>query len=485
MPEARGPHARRVLGCGVAVAAIPLLFGLGAGDAASRSQGLIAGLLLAGLPYLYIWRHWRRLGDDRATFAAVLAIAALGRVALLAVPPVLSEDLWRYLWDGAVQWAGINPYIHAPNAAALDGLAVDPALGAVRAQIGHPHIATIYPPAAQLAFVVATVAGPLAGLMRALFVVVDVLAVAALWRWAARSGRRPAVAVLYAFAPLAMVESAVGAHVDVVGVAALVLAGLALAAGRPLRAGGAVAVAIGVKLAPVLVIPTLLRERPRAAVAAVVGAGVLLVPYLSAGEGLLSGLRAYGQRWRANDGLFAVLAWPFERLWPAGERPVAVPGWVAEGVRALVGPAPGAHPGEVWGDEVSFAAAKSLAGLIFGLFCLWVWWRARDFEGVVGPVLAALFLVSPVVHPWYLLWVLPFAALATERRAVWAAPVIVWSLLVPIAYLPRPEYLRSGVWQAEAAWAAVEYVPVWGLLLLNVFRARAPRAETRRCPSRP
>lgn len=477
---------RRILGCGIAVAALPLLFGLGGGDPAARLDGLITGLALAGLPYLYIWRTWRRLDDDPATLRAILLVAALGRVALLAVPPLLSEDLWRYLWDGAVQWAGHNPFVHAPAAAALDPLAAaDPALAAIRARIGHAHIPTIYPPAAQLGFALATALGPHALALRAGLIAADLVVVFALWRQAARTGRRPGLAALYAFAPLAVVESAIGAHVDALGVAALVGCGALLAHGRPLRAGAALAVAIGTKLIPALALPTLARHRPRAALAALAVAALLWLPYLGAGPALFGGLRAYGERWRANDGLFALFAWPFERLWPAAPHPVDVPAPVAALARLLVGPAPGAQPGQIWADELSFAAAKLLAGLVFGAICLWCWWRARDLEGLVGPVFVALFLVSPVVHPWYLLWVLPFAALGAERRVAWGPAIITWSLLAWIAYLPRPGYLATGEWISDPLWRAVEYLPVWALLALGLIRARARRAGTPRCPSPP
>ncbi len=64
-------------------------------------------------------------------------------------PPTLSDDIYRYLWDGRVQMAGINPYNYPPNDANLAHLKTEDWEG-----INHKHIRTIYPPLAQTIFAV-------------------------------------------------------------------------------------------------------------------------------------------------------------------------------------------------------------------------------------------------------------------------------------------------------------------------------------------
>ncbi|MCA9537324.1 MAG: DUF2029 domain-containing protein [Myxococcales bacterium] len=464
-----------------------MLAGIWPGDEAARLERLIIGYGLAGLPYLFIWWHWRDWAADRDGLVRLLVMALLARVVLLVLPPLLSEDVWRYVWDGAVQWAGHNPYRHAPADPALDALAAPPALAAIRGQIGHAHIPTIYPPAAQLTFLAASVAGPSTLILRALMALADVLLVGALWRWAQRTDRPPQVALLYAFAPLPILEGAVGGHIDVAGAAATILAGAWLAAGRFGRPALALAYAIGVKFLPILALPTLLRAHRRTVALTLLAVALLAVPYLGAGQELLDGLRAYGHRWRANEGLFAVLAWPFELWWPPSELPVDLPPVAVRAVRTLVGDSPGALPHQVWPDEVAFAAAKATAIGLFGLLCLQRWWAARDLETSLGPILVGLFLVAPVLHPWYLVWALPFAVLGIASRRWWAHAVLIWSLLAWTAYLPRPDYLRTGEWSVDWRWRLVEYVPVWAALLVGaVKRVRSGRrAEIRRSPASP
>ncbi len=107
--------------------------------------------------------------DPRSTafIAAIIAIGLIPRLALLPAAPSLSEDLYRYLWDGRLLAHGINPFAHAPSDPALAGFHDD-----VYRAMNHAGVPTIYPPGAQLLFAAAGTLGgsPLAwkGLILAL-----------------------------------------------------------------------------------------------------------------------------------------------------------------------------------------------------------------------------------------------------------------------------------------------------------------------------
>ena len=97
-----------------------------------------------------------RLAADvpvRTALIVVLGFALAMRLALVGVEPLMSTDLYRYVWDGRVQAAGINPYAHVP---------ADPALAALRDGAIYPHInradyaVTAYPPVAQMFFLAVT-----------------------------------------------------------------------------------------------------------------------------------------------------------------------------------------------------------------------------------------------------------------------------------------------------------------------------------------
>jgi len=80
----------------------------------------------------------------------------LFRVAVLESPIMLSSDLYRYLWDGRVQWAGISPYRYPPAAPELAPLRDE----AVFPKINRPTKVTVYPPGAEAVFALAARIAP-------------------------------------------------------------------------------------------------------------------------------------------------------------------------------------------------------------------------------------------------------------------------------------------------------------------------------------
>lgn len=284
----------------------------------------------------------------RRVLIAVLGGAALFRLVLVPAAPALSDDLYRYLWDGAVQEAGVNPYVHAPDAPALEGLRD----GDVWPRINRRSVPTIYPGGAQAVFLGMRLVGvtrPVA--LKALFVVVDLLAVLLLVRILARGGRRPRSALLYAWNPLVVLAVAGSGHVDVLAVLAVLAAVAAWQSRRRLAVGLWLGVGAAVKLYPLLLLPAFLRPRDapagwvrRAWIVPVGALGVLAVaelPYLvGAGSEVLGFLTPDG--YLAQEGylngnrLIAAQALGLPR-WPLTLAvAVAVAGWavVARGSAA-------------------------------------------------------------------------------------------------------------------------------------------------------
>ncbi|MFN3199827.1 MAG: glycosyltransferase family 87 protein [Bradymonadia bacterium] len=457
------------LALGLAAGLVPLIFGLVPGDEPERLSRLIWGYGLSTLPFIGVLLTWRRLPEGRRGFWWLIGTAALVRVLLLMLPPLLSEDVWRYVWDGAVQWAGQNPYVYAPVDSALDWIVAErPALAEVRAAIGHSHIPTIYPPAAQVAFAATAGWWPHQGVVRFLMVVADLVAIGVLWQWLHRLDLDPRRAAWLAFAPVAVLEGAVGGHVDALGAAGLVVACGCLPT-RRVQAGIGLMVGIGTKLLPVVLLPwMLLRRHWLASAVAVVSMVAISVPYFLAGDHLLQGLTAYGHHWRGNDGAFAAMMAPLHdwlaSLVPEG-KPLDLPLEVVKVARALVGGEHDGPPTHIWPDELAFATVKAFVAGVVGLIGLERLWRARTIESFAGPVLTAVMLLSPVVHPWYLLWIMPLAIVGIAQGRRWPWAVVVWGLTVWLAYVPRPAYLETGEW-AVASWISwAEYLPPWGILI--------------------
>jgi hypothetical protein len=225
----------------------------------------------------------------RSAVALILLGGIAVQLAAVSAPPQNSNDLYRYIWDGRVQAAGVDPYAYVPTARQLTGLrdeflfhpraeycvtqhyvASHPAaeLAAGCTSINRPTVPTIYPPVAEAYFLgVHYLPGgsdsttPIQATTALVAVLVTVLLLFGL-RWLGRDIR---TAALWSWCPLVALEAGNSAHVDVVAAGLTAAAILVLATARTTRrtilGGILLGLAIATKLTPVLTVPALLRRR--------------------------------------------------------------------------------------------------------------------------------------------------------------------------------------------------------------------------------
>jgi len=262
------------------------------------------------------------------TAVVLILLGGIGmQIAAVSAPPRLSDDLYRYIWDGRVQAAGIDPYAYVPAAAQLAGLrdeflwhrghdyCVSPAearthLAADLAPgctvINRPTVPTIYPPVAEAYFLgvhYLPAASKSTTPIQAATALVAVLITVLLLFGLGRLGRDVRMAALWSWCPTVALEAGNNAHVDVVavGITAAALMVLASARGRtrPTVLGGVLlGLAIATKVTPVLTVPAVLRRRWMT-VAIAAGSAFLLVytPHvLSVGGKVIGFLPGYLQQ---------------------------------------------------------------------------------------------------------------------------------------------------------------------------------------------
>ena len=342
----------------------------------------------------------------RVAVPAVFAVALALRLASLAGQPILSDDLYRYAWDGRVQVSGIDPYRYAPDAPELAALREDwlwpDAEGCARLQrpegctrINRASVHTIYPPVAQAWFtLVYRVAGigahhkawQVAGLLG------DVALVAVLPAVLRAYKRDERWTALYALSPIPVLEVVNNGHVD--GLAALfaVLALLAFARRRPGWAGALVGAAAMVKLYPAVVglaFAAAVGLRRRAPLVRLIGGAAAVVVL-----GYLPHVAAVGLR---------VLGY--------------LPGYLreeryAEGGRYLLA--------GILGLPAGATAVVAAAGVAAA--AAWVLLHRPDVPRGCAVLLGALLLAATPVQPWYALTLLAVAAVAV--RPAWAAVAV-------------------------------------------------------------
>jgi len=336
--------------------------------------------------------------DQRSALLVILAAALAMRLAMLLVEPYLSTDIYRYIWDGRVQAAGINPYRYLPAAPELLHLrdaAIFPGINRSDTAV------TIYPPVAQAIFVAITRLGESVVAMKLGLLVFETATVAALIALLRRLGQPATRVVAYAWHPLAIWEVAGSGHIDS-AMCALLMAGLLLLLyGRTLLAGIAVTLAALVKPTALLALPVLWRPWDwRLPLVVLLTAVLAYLPYLSVGSGVLGYLGGYiDEEGLASGRGFAVL-------------------WLME---QFTGPVPGAV-------RVYIAAA---AAILVGLAIAVAFRRDRSAEAAIASLgwLLAVFLTLASPHyPWYFLALVPLLALRASAAA-W-----VLTLACPLIY---------------------------------------------------
>jgi hypothetical protein len=249
--------------CGVLLEAL-VLGGLALHVPGAESVGserladiFVAVMGVAGAVYFAAVALVLRRPPPRAAVGWVLAVALAMRLSVLFAPPFLSSDMYRYVWDGTVQAAGINPYRYIPD---------DPALAPLRDDAIYPHVnrheyaPTIYPPMAQLIFAAVARVSPTITAMKAAMVGFEIVAVIAILRLLDLAALPRARVLVYAWNPLAVWSFAGNGHLDAAVVAFVALALLAGAVRRDTLTGIFLACAILVKFLPAAIAPAFWRR---------------------------------------------------------------------------------------------------------------------------------------------------------------------------------------------------------------------------------
>lgn len=275
-------------------------------ERALRLSAFTATALALAIPYFAASWLILRAPPARSTALVALVLAAAFRLLTLRSAPYLSTDLYRYIWDGRVQAAGINPYRFVPADPLLAGLRD----GEIYPLINRKDYArTIYPPVAQWYYLAVTRFSESVLGMRVAMLFCEGVALWAIARLLGSFGMPAQRTLLYAWHPLAVWEFAGSAHVDALTIALLALAFLAYRRRQAAGVGAWLAAATLTKLFPVVLFPALWRRWGWKMPAAFAGftifayapyvwsyrlRGVLgFLPGYSSEEGLKSGDRFY------------------------------------------------------------------------------------------------------------------------------------------------------------------------------------------------
>jgi len=398
-------------------------------DAASFERALVA-LGCASAAWL---AACCAVGARELSLRWIVGGAVVLRLVALAFDPVFSDDIYRYVWEGHAFARGLSPYAAAPADAVFAQLRGE--LPTIFARMNHPDVSAAYPPLVQalhgvLVRIGSLAAGPERGALLALrsfYALCDLALLLPLAQLVRRAGRPTSLLCAWAWSPLVALEFAGSGHFDSLALL-LCVSGLAAfgrepqGAQRRSHAATLLGFATAVKYLPAAALAACVR-RVRVlpflvAFGLAVAASFLPLVWLDQGaRGLWGGLGEYGRRWEGGSLVFR---------------------FVDAGVRHLQM------------DDPQLVGRRAVAALWLGvLLVVWV----RRIEPLRGFAFAALAFVvlTPTLHPWYGLWLLPFALVCGWRG------LFVFVAALPALYAPLVRWKAEQVWE-EPAW-------VWPVLV--------------------
>jgi hypothetical protein len=396
-------------------------------------------LIFMGLYAAACAAYWVALLRVRArsiSLTALLGSTLVLRAPLLLTVPSLSDDVWRYLHDGRAQLAGSSPYAFAPS---------DPATAAFRgpehARINHPDLRTVYPPAAQAAFALAARLGASIWSWKLLLLAIELTLVAILAVILRQTRRPTGWAALYAWHPLAVIETAGSGHMDAIALLPALLAVALYHQRQWFAAGAATGASIAAKFVAAAYLPFLLRRNLlRVGAGAALGAGLFYAAYAQPGTASLFGsLPVFARTWESNGSAYTLFA-----------------------------------------SFVSPEQARLVSATIIAATIAWLLHKRTEPSSAMLTVTLVTLLCSPVVHPWYLLWLIALLAVNAGLNSMAERASLAWSITVVLAYTALGSYRAGADWKvADWAWW-LQYVPVYALLgqaLLRTVRLRFARSD--------
>jgi hypothetical protein len=411
--------------------------------------------MAGGLIFIAFTFFIKRLKNNYPNLIIIVLIGIILRLILTFSTPILEDDYYRYLWDGATAANGINPYQYPPEILIKGD--IDSSHAPIRLQelgqeadhilqrINHPYVRTIYPVVTQLFFTFAYLLKPWS-LIAWKFVLfgIDLCTLFLLAKILLNLKIHLPLIIIYWWNPLLLKEIYNSAHMDILIFPFLFLSLLAVTRQKFMISLIALIFAANVKIWPVLLFPIIfkpLRKRPLLLTAFslffLVILLLLILPAKPWQQISTSAFFNYSTRWELNDSLFRIFT------------------WISQGILQLVN----GHHG--YGQIV----ARILIALITILGMIFVTRKRNDNHLSLYQcsliLILLIFMISPTQFPWYAIWLLPFLTIQPRISLLLLTP------LLSIYYLRYyfQVYETTSIYDNYLVW--IQYIPVWILIYLE------------------
>ncbi|MFN0117031.1 MAG: glycosyltransferase 87 family protein [Elusimicrobiota bacterium] len=357
----------------------------------------------------------------------LIGFSFLFRILMFFTVPTLSDDIYRYAWDGIVQKNGINPYIFPPTSNQLASLRPE-----WHSLINHPDVRTIYPPVAQMFFLIGSFFSSSIMAQKFLFSFFDLATIGVLFLILKKKQLPLKNIFIYAWNPLVILEFSGSGHIDSLMIFFLFLGFYFWECCRIKWSHSFFAISFLSKFTSVVMIPwLLLKENVRKIWVFVFVIILLSLPYLfHMGEiihewsSAVSGVTTFSKDWAFNSSFYGLLGWVIKNT----------------------------------------LYRKIFIGLCLILFSFW--WAQKNKLNPIQYAFGCFFLLlsfSPIAHPWYVCWLVPFMVFIPLLGG------ILWSGLIVLTYHVLISYVSEGIWNLSSSISIIQYFPVYLCLIFEFF----------------
>jgi len=376
------------------------------------------------------------VGLSKNIFYTLFALGLVIRVVFVAgsgQQTWLSDDIYRYVWEGKLVLNGVNPYYYSPS----DLECSDLADSTIFPGINHPELPAIYPPMAQYLFAVSyLVGGDSFNGFKLLSILFELLTLAAILVLIRKYGYEKWSVFIYLFSPLILIEFLYSSHLDILALPFFITSMICLKEDRPVLGGFTLALTILVKLTGLLFLPVYFFsfKSCKRWLFLTVFTFVCLITYLPfilmPDRAVIGSLGEYLGSWQWNSFVFQLSQ--------------LVIGEIAARILCAI-----ALVGSILFASLSGKTSDSFQRLF---------WAA-----------GAYVIFSPALYPWYLAWLLPFLVINKNSAFLLLTGTSLLSYHVLI------EYYATGEWYQLLTIPLLEYIPFFGLLLLGMYRQLASK----------
>ncbi len=329
--------------------------------------------------------------------------------------PGLSDDFYRFIWDGTLVQNGIHPFEELPKFyldKQIPGISVE-----LYEKLNSPNYFTIYLPLNQLIFRVAATIGDgnwlvAANVIRLFLYVADLGSFFLLKSLLKQRGKSPFIAYWYLLNPLVILEFVGNLHFEGLVVFFVLLGIYSFQKNRYLISAFGFGLAIGSKLLPLIYLPFLflvgLKNRKWwMSIVAVIIAMMTLIPMLNHSfiDGMRKSLDLYFRHFEFNASIYFIARQI--GIWIYGYNTIAFTGLI-------------------------LAVFSFISIILLSFFGVWKNW---SLEKTFLFILTVYLLLATTVHPWYILPLIAFGLLSNYRYP------IVWSFLIFVTYIG---YTKNG-----------------------------------------